>query len=276
MAKNARRRPRTEGPGNGSVIPRAGGGEQPPCQLEPAQSEQDIRLLAEMDKKLQVIRDYAVGVADGRYTGLYVYGPPGSSKSYTILETLKSIGANYYVHNSRLTGQTLYYVLSKAPDAVHVLEDMEGLYRQFNAQGVLHSALWGQRADDGRGPMERWVTWGSSGRRPREQSFLFTGGLIMTANRDLDSASPELAAVKTRICYVTLAPTELEIRALMRHLARQGWDADGLRMRPEECQDVVEYLIAQSVALQRRLDLRLLETCYADYLHWREGRSLCD
>jgi hypothetical protein len=240
----------------------------------PHLSEEDQRHLAAMEKRMQVLRDYVVGVARGYYTGLYVYGPAGCSKSYTILETLNSVGANYVVHNSRLTGQTLFHALAQAPDSVHVLEDMEALYSQRNAQGVLRSALWGQRADGGHGPMERWVTWGSSGKRPRELRVLFTGGLIMAANRDLDSASPELAAVKTRIAYLMLAPAEAEVRALLRHLARQGWDADGCRLEPHECQDVVEYLITQSSVLQRRLDLRLLENAYADYLLWRDGHAL--
>jgi hypothetical protein len=108
---------------------------------------------------------------------------------------------------------------------------------------VLRSALWGQRADGGRGPMERWVTWGSTGWRPRELRVLFTGGLIMAANRNLHSASPELAAVKTHIAYLTLAPSDAEVRALLRHLARRGWDADGRRLEPHESQDVAEYLI---------------------------------
>jgi hypothetical protein len=275
MTRITNHAPQPEAPCNGPLTARAGGGEQPPCQFELAQSELETRLLAELNRKLQVVRDFVVGVAEGSHTGFYLYGPPGCSKSYTILETLNTIGANYVVHNSRQTGQTLFHTLRQAPDAIHVLEDMEGLYKQLNAQGVLRSALWGQRADGGRGPMERWVTWGSSGRRPRELRFLFTGGLIMTSNRDLDSASPELAAVKARIVSLELAPSDLEVRAFMRHLARRGFNADGRHMEPCECLDVAEYLIAQSAALQSRLDLRLLENGFADFLQWREGRSLC-
>jgi hypothetical protein len=233
----------------------------------------DARLLEAMQAKLKPLRDYTVGVVQRLYTGLYVYGPAGSSKSYTILETLREHGANFVVHNSRLTGQTLFHVLQQAPDAIHVLEDMEGLFTQNNAKGVLRSALWGQRADGGSGPMERWVTWGSGGKRPRELRVLFTGALIMTANRDLDSACPELGALKTRIAYLQLAPSDAEIGAMMRDLARRGWHADGRHMEPAECQDVCEYLITESSALQHRLDLRLLENGYADYLLWREGHS---
>lgn len=238
-------------------------------------SEEDQQHLASMSKKIQVLRDYVIGVARSFYTGLFVFGPGGTSKSYTILDTLEAVGANYTLHNSRLTGQTLFHVIAQAPDSIHVLEDMEPLFSQRNARGVLRSALWGQRADGGHGPMERWVTWGSAGKQPRELRVLFTGGLIMVANRDLDTSCPELAAVKTRIPYLMLAPSEAEVRALLRHLARRGWDADGRYLDPYECQDVAEYLIRQCSVLQHRLDLRLLENAYSDFLLWREGHALC-
>ena len=51
------------------------------------------------------------------------------------------------------------------------------------------------------------------GKRPREDRVLFTGGLIMSANRDLDSACPELAAVRTRIVCMQLAPSDAEVRS---------------------------------------------------------------
>ena len=233
----------------------------------------DERLLAEMEKKIQVLRDYTVGVVQGFYTGLYVYGPGGTSKSYTIHQVLRDQQAHYVLHNSRLTGQTLFQALAEAPDAVHLIEDMEALFSQKNALGVLRSALWGQRADGDRGPMEQWVTWGVTGRHPRELKFLFTGGLILTGNRPLGGHVPEWQAIMTRIGYVQFAPTDGEVRALMRCLARRGHDGDGRRMSPEETQEVVEYVIAQSAHLQRRLDLRLLENCYGDYLLWQAGHA---
>jgi hypothetical protein len=228
-----------------------------------------------MEEKVQVVRDFTVGVVRGYYTALYVYGPGGTSKSYTVLDVLKKSKANFVLHNSRLTGQTLFQELSEAPDAVHVLEDMEGLFAQQNALGVLRSALWGQRADGDRGPRERWVTWGAAGRRPRELRVLFTGGLIMTANRPLGEHIPEWGAVMTRISYVQLAPTDAEVRALMRCLARRGFDGDGREISPEECQVIVEYLIDQSAHLQRRVDLRRQEHCYSDYLMWQQGLAGC-
>ena len=46
-------------------------------------------------KKLQVVRDYSLGVLEGFYTGLYVYGPGGTSKSYTILDVLRQRDAHF-------------------------------------------------------------------------------------------------------------------------------------------------------------------------------------
>jgi hypothetical protein len=228
-----------------------------------------------MERKLQVVRDFTVGVVLGHYTGLYVYGPGGTSKSYTIVEVLRQHDVHYIVHNSRLTGQTLFAALQQAPDAIHLIEDAEQVLRQPNALGVLRSALWGQRAAGDRGPMERWVTWGVTGRRPHEQRVLFTGGIIITANRPLGDHIPEWQAIMTRVKYVMLAPTDGEIRALMRCLARRGYAADGREMSPEECQEVVEYLISQTAQLQGRLDLRLLEIAYSDYLLYQDGHSGC-
>jgi hypothetical protein len=243
--------------------------------LSPSPPDEEAKLLAEMEKKVQVVRDYTVGVIEGLFTGLYVYGPGGTSKSYTVIDVLRQRHAHDVLHNSRLTGQTLYAAMAEAPDAVHLIEDVEGLFRQPNALGVIRSALWGQRADGNRGPMERWVTWGVTGRQPRELKLLFTGGLIMTANRSLGEHVPEWQAIMTRIAYVQFAPTDGEIRALMRCLARRGCEIEGRRMSPEESCEVVEFLIAQSAHLQRRLDLRLLENCYGDYLLWKAGLAGC-
>jgi hypothetical protein len=199
----------------------------------------------------------------------------GTSKSFTICDVLRQYQAPYILHNSRLTGQTLFQALKQAPDAIHVLEDMEPLFRQKNAPGVLRSALWGQRTDGNRGPMERWITWGVTGKCPHEERILFTGALIMTANRALDEHIPECQAIMTRIAHMMLDLSDNEVRALMCDLAAHGFSVDGRQMSPEECMEVVEYLIGQSGQLQRQLDLRLMENCYSDYLLWQNGDSGC-
>src|SRR5262249_37055921 len=91
---------------------------------------------------------------------------------------------------------------------------------------------WGQA--DRHGRMERNVVWQTA--RSRDE-FVFTGGLVMICNRSLDDV-PELRAVKTRIAVVHSSPTNAEIAALMRDIARQRHRHGPHELTPAECLDV--------------------------------------
>ena len=76
---------------------------------------------------------------------------------------------------------------------------MERVVTDKDAQGVLRSALWSQRGDDGK--LKRIVTWGTA---RGIESIVFTGGIIMLSNRPLTDM-PELRAIRTRISHLHLA-----------------------------------------------------------------------
>lgn len=236
----------------------------------PPLSAEDRQHLAQYHEKLQLVRDRVVGVIRGRTTGLYVWGPGGIGKSHTILRTLQDCQANYRLHNSRMDGRGLFTALERDPDAIHVLEDCEQMMRNKNVRGLLRAALWGQRGD--RGPMERIVTWPLSGGK-RELRCHFEGGLVIAGN--LPPADiPEMQAVTTRIPVVHLAATDAEVRAMMRHMASQGYeDYRGNRLTAGECLRIAEHVIAQCQGLGRPLDLRLLLTSYEDFAQWSEGEA---
>ena len=103
-----------------------------------------------------VVRDRVRSVVLGYTTGFFLYGEGGNCKSFTVVQELERLRADYKLHNSRMTGRGLFDVLRNLPDSIHLLEDVEGLFRDPMAQGVLRSALWGQRRD---GEQERLVTW---------------------------------------------------------------------------------------------------------------------
>jgi hypothetical protein len=146
--------------------------------------------LASLEKKLQMVCDFVAAVTHGFKTGFYLYGSGGIGKSFTVLDHLKSLQAPYHLYNSRMTGKALYKALGRAPDVVHVLEDMERLTKDPDAQGVLRSALWAQPGHD------RVVAWTTA--KEGEERFVFRGGLILISNRRLDDL-PELRALATRI-----------------------------------------------------------------------------
>lgn len=231
----------------------------------------DQHQLAQMESKLQLVRDRVVAVAMGYATGLYLYGDGGVGKSYTVLEELQRLRSDFVPFNSRMTGRGLYDQLEKFPSSVHVLEDMEGLFRDKGAQGVLRSALWAQAKDGSTGQLERPVTWIT---HAKDHEFIFTGGIIVIGNRPIDDA-PELRAVKTRIACLHLEVTGPELQALMRHVAGKGYDHAGIRLEPAACWEVCEYLIQESLSLSRPLNMRLLINSFNDRVQWEEADANC-
>jgi hypothetical protein len=236
-----------------------------------ALSDVDKEHLAALETKFQLVRDYVTEVAGGYTTGLYLFGEGGIGKSYTVIRELDRLKSDYKLFNSRMTGRGLYNSLERFPDSIHVLEDMEQLFRDRGAVGVLRSALWGQRRDGGKGPMERTVTWSTW---VMEHAFVFTGGIIMIANRPLADL-PELQALKTRIACMHLRASDGELTALMRSIAARGYEHRGRVLAPAECWEICEFIVEQSRSLHRAVDMRLLVNGFMDYASWQEGDAGC-
>jgi hypothetical protein len=227
---------------------------------------QDRAALESLGRKLQLLRDRVAGVAHRQHTGLYVCGEGGCGKSYTILTCLdslrESVGTSYKLYNSRITGKGLFLALRNAPEAVHVIEDAERLTRDRDAQGVLRSALWSQPGH------ERVVTWVTAG---GADQFTFRGGLILVGNRPMADL-PELRALATRVTVYRLEVTEAEAVAQLRVVAAQGYKRDGKRVvDPEQCLEIVEYIIQECRAAACPPDLRLFPNCCADFLLFETG-----
>jgi hypothetical protein len=145
----------------------------------------DTDLLDSLDAKLQIVRDRTRGVALGYSTGFYLWGEGGTSKSFTVEFTLKQLARPFKLSNSRLTGRGLFNLLGDYPDLIHVLDDVETLFSDKHAFGVLRSALWGQAGADGL--PQRVISWGT---HPKREEITFTGGIIMVANLPSTTSPP--------------------------------------------------------------------------------------
>lgn len=233
-------------------------------------TKSDERFLENVDAKHQMVCDHVAAVAMGLSTGMYLYGPGGCGKSFVIEDELRRREVPYKLHNSRMTGRALFNALEDHPDAVHLLEDMEQLFRDSGARGVLRSALWSQQTREGH-PHERLVTWAT---HRMEHSVVFTGAIIMTANRPFPEL-PELEAIKTRISYNHLTMSDQEMIAMMRRLCLDGQTTMLGHVSPAECREVCDYIVAECGGLNRRFDLRLFKNSIADYAQWRDIEAGC-
>lgn len=233
----------------------------------------DQAALASLERKLHLARDHTTAVFRGYKTGFYLYGAGGVGKSFTVLRHLHILDAPYKLFNSRMTAKGLYLALAAAPDVIHVLEDMERLTKDPDAQGVLRSALWSQPGHP------RRVTWTTANKdKDGRESFEFRGGLILISNRPLADL-PELRALATRIEVYHMDVTDAEISALMRDLASKGHCHEGRTLGPDECREVTEHLLKECRAAGCPLDLRLQQKAFQTYLqcaadhavtHWQD------
>src|SRR5262249_17086040 len=107
-----------------------------------------------------------------------------------------------------------------------------------------------------------------------EHSFIFTGGIIMIANKPLADL-PESLAMKTRITCTHLRATDAERIALMRSVALRGFHHEGRSIEPAACLEVCEFLIDQSRSLPRPLGMRMLINSLLDFLAWEECEVGC-
>jgi hypothetical protein len=229
---------------------------------------EDKNGLASLEKKLQLLRDLVTAVAKGFKTGLFLYGSGGMGKSFNVLRHLENLETGYQLFNGRMTAKGLFLALQHAPDAVHVLEDMERLTKDADGQGVLRSALWAQPGHD------RVVTWTTA--TDGAQRFAFRGGLILICNRPLADL-PELRALATRIEVHRLEVTEAEMTAKMRELASGGYRHGGkVVLEPQNCLEVTEHLLRECHAAGCPLDLRLQQKSFQTYLQWQLDHTACD
>jgi hypothetical protein len=146
----------------------------------------DQAALDSLECKFHLVRDFVQAVARGYKNGLFLYGRGGEGKSFAVIRHLETLDVPYQLFNSRMTAKGLFMALEHAPDAIHVLEDMERLTRDPDAQGVLRSALWAQPGHD------RKITWTTATEGSRQ--FVFRGGIIMIASPSRPTSSRSAAA----------------------------------------------------------------------------------
>jgi hypothetical protein len=224
--------------------------------------------LASLEGKFALAIDRVTSVAHGLQTGFYFYGPGGLGKTYVVLNHLRKLEVPFRLFNSRITAKGLFEVLQKYPDAIHVFDDCERLTLDRDAQGILRTAMHAQPGS------ERKVTWTTATKG--EEYFVFTGGIIILANRKLADL-PELNALSTRIPVMHLDVTEAELEARMRDIARQGFVQEGKTvLDAQQCGVITEYIIDASRKAGRPLHLRQLTKGYLDYLLWDQDHSTCD
>jgi len=205
-------------------------------------------------------------VVDGDTTAFFLWGPGGHGKDYIVAEGLRDHD-KVRRHRGDMSALGLFLALQEFPDHVHVLEDMEKLYREQGAQQVLRAACGGVES-------EREVRWDKAG-KARQEPFVFEGGIIVVSNDDPRGGNLKLGAIASRFSPVEWRLLDPELAAVMRHLAIN--DPCPYDYSPEVRLEVAEYVIAQMDERPEliHVDLRTFkEHAMPAYHQWRQGRAV--
>jgi hypothetical protein len=219
----------------------------------------DEKQLAQYELRLDQIRDRTDGVAQGDQTGFYLVGRGGTGKTFTVRDTVERINKPWIFRNARMTPMGLFELLGKFPSHTVVLDDVGELFKKVEAQQIFLAAL------DGEPGKPRVVTYVRS---DRQETVQFSGGIIAISNMPLRQ-DPVLNALRSRVITLEFEPTDEQLAAFMRHLAKKSYKD----VTPAECGAVVEFIIAESKNCDQRLDLRHMTKALGDYRQWRDGRA---
>jgi hypothetical protein len=229
-------------------------------------TEQESPALAELDRRLAIVRDRIRGVALSHHPGFYLFGRPGTGKTFTVRSTLDALGVRYHYHDGHLTPLGLFELLADLHDRIIVLDDVSAIFGQHVALQLLLAAL-GQQPPGAGG---RIIQYRRQGRVVRTR---FTGGIVCLSNLELHPA-PLLQALKSRVHYLKYDPTDEQLSALMFDIARKGWPPRRPQLTRLECLEVAIYLMNELRRLGCRPDLRLLlDKALPDFLQHRQGET---
>ena len=223
----------------------------------------DQHALDELNRRLMVIRDRVRGVGLRHHTGFYLYGRPGTSKTYTVTKTLDEFGISYFYHKGHLTPMGTFELLEQQHERIIVLDDVAKILSDETALQILLAAL-GHQPDRNAPRIVRYR------RQGKDATIYFTGGIILISNLEF-RPTPLLDALKSRVHYLGYDPSDEQLAALMRQIASKGWQS---LLSPAECADVTEWVISESSRLAVHLDIRMLvDKAFPDYFQHRLGQA---
>jgi len=221
-----------------------------------------INHLDVFNRKITVIKDRVRGCVHRKATGVYLYGRPGTSKTYTVRNTLDTLAIKYAYSNGHLTPIGLFDLIAENSNRINRHRRHQLDLQRPHQPPVVLAALG--NGHDGSGTRQvRYKT----AKGDREVSF--DGAIIGISNLALDGHhSDVLRALKDRIHICHYEPTDLEIIALCRKIASDGLGG----IKPDKCQMVLNYLLKELESHELRPSVRLyIDKAMKDYDCGRPG-----
>ena len=222
-------------------------------------ADEDLLLVEEFERKLQIIRDRVNSVVHLYHTACYLVGRPGTSKTFSVKKELQRLDLPWAYRNARMTPMGMFDFIAEHPEHILVLDDIGTLFKNEQALQILLAAL------DGDPGKPRLVAYKS---KDEDLKVWFSGGIIAISNVPLRH-DPLARALGSRVTSLEHEPTDDEIAAYMRHLSFRGYKG----LDAYECLEVAEFVIDDTRECDQRLDLRHLTKAWDDFRQYKDGRA---
>ncbi len=163
-----------------------------------------------MGDAFKALTSFVQCVAGKHSNGLFIAGPGGTGKTWTVMEAVKAMGlkedSNYIIIKGYSTPMGLYMTLFENLDKLIIFDDCDSIFKDLIGLNILKAVLDTYPT--------RKVGWNSM-KLPEEVPpfFNFTGQIIFISNINPNTTKNDsFQAVMTRVLSVIVGGTKEEIR----------------------------------------------------------------
>jgi hypothetical protein len=150
------------------------------------------------------------------FHALLIQGPPGISKSSSVENILKHLGAEFRAIGSFTTPLALFHSLAEAPAGLFLIDDVSGIFEDPTATAILRAATWPTAGTNGL----RRITWSSQSEKVKQGSFEFSGKLILLTNSPPPRRYSD--AVLSRMLYLNIILAKEDVADMLRVAAKSN------------------------------------------------------
>ena len=210
-----------------------------------------------LDQKILILDLNIMEVVNKHASGVLIVGPPGGGKSYRVGKSVKDVDCAYAPTQS--TPLAFYRFIYLNRSELIIVDDSADGFRDSKIQAMTKALVWPHPVTQ-----KFTVSWNSTSnvleRDALPQEFDFEGRIIFIANTT--PANIHAQAIRSRLNVVHYDLSIEEKKVLMRQII------DGknrLDLRPEQGQELLEFIFRRVNPATKNFDLRLLEKAAIHY-----------
>jgi len=223
-----------------------------------------------LNEKLAKLASHSRRVGRGTQNGLLIYGRSGTSKTYTVLDTLEKMEVQFTHIKGHMNHEPLFDLLVANPDGVLVLDDISHIMGKTEIVEMLKAALGTEHQKS-----KRTVSFPSSKRKGKKTKVDYEGGIIFISNYKTGSHEKHKPLLSR--CYpVEHDLTDDEMKVLFSLIAKGGYklEAKGVEysLSPKQCKETARFVWEKCLELDIEPNCRhLVEIgykCHIDPDDW--------